>query len=93
MRTAQFNEEIKKRRMAKIKSKLYRKIKKRQKLREEAKRVGELQGEERRDYIEKLAKQRMKERITLRHRSKSQHIQNLLRFSKSNKQGIQDTLN
>jgi U3 small nucleolar RNA-associated protein 14 len=45
MRTTQFNEEIKRRRMAKIKSKLYRKIKKRQKLREEVKRVGDLQGE------------------------------------------------
>ena len=38
-RTAQFNEEIKRRRIAKIKSKLYHKIKKRQKQREEAKRV------------------------------------------------------
>ena len=37
--------------MAKIKSKLYRKIKKRQKVREEAKRVIELQGEEKKDYM------------------------------------------
>jgi U3 small nucleolar RNA-associated protein 14 len=38
-RTLQFNEEVKRRRIAKIKSKLYHKIKKRQKMRDEAKRV------------------------------------------------------
>lgn len=43
--------------------------------------------------MEKLAKQRVYERITLRHRSKNKHIQNLLRFSKNNKDTIQNTLN
>lgn len=45
-RTLVFNEEIKRRRIAKIKSKLYHKIKKRQKLREEAKRIDGMDAEE-----------------------------------------------
>ena len=43
--------------------------------------------------MEKVARGRIQERITLRHRTKNQHIQNLLRFSKHNQQSIQDSLN
>jgi hypothetical protein len=42
--------------------------------------------------MEKMARNRIQERITLRHRTKNQHIQNLLRFSKHNQQSIQDSL-
>lgn len=88
-----FNEEIKRRRIAKIKSKLYHKIKKRQKLRDESKRIEGMNSEEKNEYLEKLAKQRIHERITLRHKSKNKHIQELLRFSKGNKNSIQDSIN
>jgi hypothetical protein len=38
-------------------------------------------------------KNRIKERISLRHNSKNKHIQNLLRFNKFNKDSIQDAMN
>jgi hypothetical protein len=38
-------------------------------------------------------KNRIKERINLRHNSKNKHIQNLLRFSKYNKDGVQEAMN
>lgn len=38
-------------------------------------------------------KQRIKERITLRHSTKSKHIQNLLRFNRNEKNSIQNTIN
>lgn len=38
-------------------------------------------------------KNRIKERINLRHNSKNKHIQNLLRFSKYNKDAVQDAMN
>ena len=45
------------------------------------------------EYLEKLMKNRIKERINLRHNSKNKHIQNLLRFSKYNKDGVQEAMN
>lgn len=38
-------------------------------------------------------KRRIEERITLRHRTKTRHIQDLLRFSKNSKDTIQESLN
>lgn len=43
--------------------------------------------------MQKLAKQRIHQRITLRHKTKNKHIQDLLRFSKGNKNTIQDSIN
>jgi U3 small nucleolar RNA-associated protein 14 len=88
-----FYEEIKRRRISKIKSKLYHKIKKRQRLREEEKRVETLSPHEKSEYVEKLMKNRIQERISLRHNTKNKHIQNLLRFSKFNKDSVQDAIN
>ena len=48
---------------------------------------------EKNDYIENLTKKRIKERITLRHKTKNKHIQNLLRFNRSEKNGIQSSIN
>lgn len=48
---------------------------------------------EKSEYLEKLMKNRIKERINLRHNSKNKHIQNLLRFSKYNKDGVQEAMN
>lgn len=52
-----------------------------------------MNSQEKNEYLEKLAKQRIHERITLRHKSKNRHIQDLLRFSKGNKDSIQDSIN
>jgi U3 small nucleolar RNA-associated protein 14 len=43
--------------------------------------------------MEKAIKHRIQERITLRHRAKNKHIQNLLRFNKNNTQSIQENIN
>lgn len=40
-----------------------------------------------------MTKNRIKERITLRHKTKNKHIQNLLRFNKNEKNGIQSSIN
>lgn len=48
---------------------------------------------EKNNYIEKLTKQRIKERITLRHNTKNKHIQNLLRFNRNEKNSIQNSIN
>ena len=52
-----------------------------------------MDAEDRSQYMQKLAKQRIHERITLRHKTKKKHIQDLLRFSKGNKNNIQDSIN
>lgn len=43
--------------------------------------------------MEKLTKNRIKERINLRHKTKNKHIQNLLRFNKNEKNNIQKSIN
>lgn len=50
-RTAIFYEEQKRRRISKIKSKLYHKIKKRQKQREEIKKLDQMTPQEKNEYI------------------------------------------
>ena len=72
---------------------MYHKIKKRQKMREEVKKVDQMTPAEKNEYIEGLTRKRIKERISLRHNSKNKHIQNLLRFNRSEKNGIQTTMN
>lgn len=43
--------------------------------------------------MEKLAKQRIKERLTLRHKTQGKHIKDLVRFMKGDKNSIQQSIN
>lgn len=40
-----------------------------------------------------MTRNRIKERITLRHSTKSKHIQNLLKFNKNEKATVQQSIN
>ena len=76
-RSDMFHQYLKQKRTAKIKSKLYHKIKKKQKLRNQV----PLDEEELKDKEEKL---RIQERITLKH-TKSKFKQSVLRYAKNDK--------
>ena len=66
--------------MSSIKSKIYRKIKKRKSEKEKLKLIAYLTPAERRKEIEKLKFDRAKERVTLRHSTKNKFVSQLLRF-------------
>lgn len=86
-----FQQEIKNKRLSKIKSKLYHKIKKRQKQRAEIKAFDNMDEEMREKELEKLAEQRAEERIGMRHKTKSKHIQHMLKYG--DKKTYQQSLN
>ena len=86
-----FQQEIKNKRIAKIKSKLYHKIKKRQKQRAELKEMNGMTGEMQNQEAEKLAEERAQERIGMRHKTKSKHIQHMLKYA--DKKTYQQSLN
>ena len=86
-------QEIKRKRISKIKSKLYRRIKKRQREKEELAKMETLGPQEREEEMEKLRNKRIQERISLRHKTKTKHIQDMMRFQKGNKNAIQNEIN
>lgn len=92
-RSLVFYEEMKRKRISKIKSKLYHRIKKRQRVRAEMDKYNEMPNEQKEEELEKLRSKRALERISLRHKTKSRHIQDLMRFSKGSKNKIQDSIN
>uniref|UniRef100_A0A7S3JEF0 Uncharacterized protein n=1 Tax=Euplotes harpa TaxID=151035 RepID=A0A7S3JEF0_9SPIT len=80
-----FNQEIKSKRLARIKSKLYHKIKRKAKEKEEAKLIQELElidPEAAKEYMEKIEEKRVDERISLRHGTTSKFAKNLKRYGK-----------
>lgn len=75
--------EIKKRRMNKIKSKLYRAIRKKREKRSEAEQAQLIMdggGEEMVQLLERKEIERARERITLRHRNKNKFLKNLRKY-------------
>lgn len=62
-------------------------------MREEEKKVDQMTPAQKNEYIENLTKKRIKERITLKHSSKTKHIKNLLRFNRNEKNSIQASIN
>ena len=86
-----FQQEIKNKRIAKIKSKLYHKIKKRQKQRAEFKEMNAMTGEMQNEEADKLAGERAEERIRMRHKTKSKHTQHMLKYA--DKKTYQQSLN
>ena len=84
-----FNQELKNKRIARIKSKLYHKIKRKAKEKEEAKLIQELElidPAAAKEYVEKLEEKRVEERISLRHGSTSKFAKSLKRFGKFDNQ-------
>ena len=84
-----FNQELKNKRIARIKSKLYHKIKRKAKEKEEAKLIQELElidPAAAKEYMEKLEEKRVEERISLRHGSTSKFAKSLKRFGKFDNQ-------
>ncbi|KAM3139952.1 hypothetical protein pb186bvf_007983 [Paramecium bursaria] len=79
-KSIQFYTDLKLKRIAKIKSKIYRKIKKRKSDQEKLKLMAQLTPYERREEMEKMKQERAKERVTLRHSTKNKFINQLLRF-------------
>lgn len=65
----------------KIKSKLYHKIKKRQKQRAELKEMNGMTRGDAELEAEKLAEERALERIGMRHKTKSKHIQTMMKYA------------
>lgn len=80
-----FRQELKNKRLAKIKSKLYHKIKRKAKEKEEKKLLEELEmvdPEAAREYRERIEEKRVEERISLRHGTNSKFAKSLKRFGK-----------
>jgi U3 small nucleolar RNA-associated protein 14 len=78
-----FNQEIKNKRIKKIKSKLYHKIKRKAKEKDEKKLISELEEidpEAAKLYQEKTEQKRLEERISLRHGTHSKFAKNLKRY-------------
>ncbi|EAR84778.1 Utp14p (macronuclear) [Tetrahymena thermophila SB210] len=86
-----FQQEIKNKRVAKIKSKLYHRIKKKQKLRAQLKEYENMDEEARLQQQQELLEERAKERIGMRHKTKSKHIQQMLKYG--DKKTYQQSLN
>ncbi|KAL4466815.1 hypothetical protein ABPG74_010412 [Tetrahymena malaccensis] len=86
-----FQQEIKNKRVAKIKSKLYHRIKKKQKLRAQLKEHENMDEEARLQQQQELLEERAKERIGMRHKTKSKHIQTMLKYG--DKKTYQQSLN
>ncbi|XP_013403803.1 LOW QUALITY PROTEIN: U3 small nucleolar RNA-associated protein 14 homolog A-like [Lingula anatina] len=90
--------EAKSRRQNKIKSKRYHRIKKKEKMKEEKKALEELQKTDPEAYLEKLQmldKQRMQERMSLKHKGGSKYMRNVVLYGKHNdhsRQAVQDML-
>lgn len=83
MKNLLFRQEMKNRRIAKIKSKLYHKIKKREKQREEKKLLNQLElidPEAALVYKEKEELKKAEERLKLRHSSNNKFAKKLQRF-------------
>ena len=79
----QMYKEIKKRKMNKIKSKLYRSIRKKRQKKDEIKRADLTMaegGDEMDDLLERQETERARERITLRHRNKNKFLKNLKKY-------------
>jgi U3 small nucleolar RNA-associated protein 14 len=64
---------LKQKRIAKIKSKIYRKIRKRRLEKDKIKLMAQLTPAERQREIEKMREERARERITLRHTTKNKY--------------------
>lgn len=78
-----FRQEIKNRRVSKIKSKLYHKLKKKDKEREEEKLkqyMKEVDPEAAKAYQEKLELKQVEERLRMRHGTGTKYAKNLKRF-------------
>lgn len=83
LKTLLFRQELKNKRLSKIKSKLYHKIKRKAKDKDEGKLLEELElidPEAAREYREKIEEKRVEERISLRHGTTSKFAKNLKRY-------------
>ena len=52
-----------------------------------------MNAEEKSEYADKIIKRRVKERITLKHKTKSKYIEKMMRYAKGNQKNIQDSIN
>lgn len=96
MKTLLFRQELKNRRISKIKSKLYHKIKKREKDREEKKLVEYLEQidpEAAQAYREKEEQKKVEERLKLRHSSNNKFSKKLQRFGGMENQSVREAFN
>lgn len=83
MKKLLFRQEIKNRRVSKIKSKLYHKLKKKDNDREAAKLeqyMAEIDPEAAKEYKEKAELQKVEERLRMRHGTQNKYAKNLKRF-------------
>lgn len=91
-----FRQEIKNRRIHKIKSKLYHKIKKREKDREEKKLIDYLEQidpEAAQTYREKEEQKKVEERLRQRHATNNKFAKKLKRFEMMNDSGVREAYN
>ena len=90
LKTLLFRQELKNKRLSKIKSKLYHKIKRKAKDKEEGKLLEELElidPEAAKEYRDKIEEKRVEERISLRHGTTSKFAKNLKRYGKFTSDG------
>lgn len=96
MKSLLFRQEMKNRRISKIKSKLYHKIKKREKDREEKKLIDYLEQidpEAANVYREKEEQKKVEERLRQRHASNNKFAKKLKRFGMMENENIRETFN
>lgn len=85
LKTLLFRQELKNKRLARIKSKLYHKIKRKAKEKDEKKLLEELElidPQAAKEYRDRIEEKRVEERISLRHGSTSKFAQSLKRYGK-----------
>jgi U3 small nucleolar RNA-associated protein 14 len=90
LKTLLFRQELKNKRLAKIKSKLYHKIKRKARDKQESKLLEELElvdPEAAKEYRDRIEEKRVEERISLRHGTTSKFAKNLKRYGKFNEEG------
>eukprot|EP00743_Colponemidia_sp_Colp-15_P009262 GILK01010117.1.p1 GENE.GILK01010117.1~~GILK01010117.1.p1 ORF type:complete len:925 (-),score=278.68 GILK01010117.1:39-2531(-) len=96
LRSLMFHEEMKAKRISKIKSKMYHKIKNKNEQRKEQKmleRLEEIDPEQAEQMRQKQELKRAKERMTLKHKNKSKFARNVLRFGGHEQEESRDALN
>jgi U3 small nucleolar RNA-associated protein 14 len=96
MKSLLFRQEMKNRRVAKIKSKLYHKLKKREKDREEKKLIDYLEQidpEAAQAYRLKEEQKKVEERLKLRHSSNNKFSKTLKRFGGMENESLKDAFN
>eukprot|EP00357_Protocruzia_adherens_P017232 CAMPEP_0114979572 /NCGR_PEP_ID=MMETSP0216-20121206/4444_1 /TAXON_ID=223996 /ORGANISM="Protocruzia adherens, Strain Boccale" /LENGTH=739 /DNA_ID=CAMNT_0002340909 /DNA_START=32 /DNA_END=2251 /DNA_ORIENTATION=- len=95
MKNIQFYQELKAKRVSKIKSKMYHKIKKKAKQKDQLRlmeRLDEVDPELAQQYRDKEELKRVRERASLRHATKNKYQQNLARFGEKEGDTVRDAI-